>query len=62
MNSLERARQDADGTCVCRQISARYLPDIYQIALVSICTNTIYQIVILELTPNGKKVVVNGPP
>ena len=31
-------------------------------ALVSICTNTIYQIVILELTPSSKKVVVNGPP
>ena len=37
-------------------------PDIYQIALVGIYTNTIYQIVIWELTPNSKNAVVNGPP
>ena len=35
--------------------------DNYQIALGGSCTNTIYQIVLFELTSNSKKVeVVNG--
>ena len=55
------ARRDADRICVSTEQADIY-PDIYQIALVGIYTNTIYQIVIWELTPNSKNAVVNGPP